>query len=104
MALSSFLPMSGLIFYEHIKKNPHLKSYHYLSFSASHPGLVLMKKCCDLESSPFRMLDDREWEPQVHLNTLVTLVPSDKFGFDVANASHYLNGASVIFLRSSFIL
>ena len=50
----------------HFKRIPHLKSYHHFSFSASHPGLVSMKKFSDSEGSPFQMLHDREWEPQAH--------------------------------------
>ena len=38
------------------------------------------------------------------INTLVAPVLSDKFGFDVANTSHYFIGGSFIFLGSSFIL
>ena len=37
------------------------------------------------------------------LNTLVTPVLSDQFGFDVANTSHFLIGMAVAFIASSFI-
>ena len=59
----------------HLKKVPRLKSYHHFTFSASHPGLVLMKEFSDSESSPFLMLNDREWEPQAHLLPLCIVPP-----------------------------
>ena len=37
------------------------------------------------------------------LNSLVTPVLSDRFGFDVANTSYFLIGTAVAFLGSSFI-
>ena len=59
----------------YFKKVPRLKSYHHFTFSASHPGLVLMKEFSDSESSSFLMLNDREWEPQAHLLPLCIVPP-----------------------------
>ena len=51
---------------EHFCKVPQLKSYHHFQFSTALPGVVLLKKFSDSDSSRFRILTDNEWVPSPH--------------------------------------
>ena len=48
---------------EHYRNVPQMKSYRHFNFSASTPGVVVMKEFSDSAETSFTMLSDEGWTP-----------------------------------------
>ena len=47
----------------HFRSIPHLKKYHHFTFSATHPGVVMLKEYSNTSEETFTMLDSGSWSP-----------------------------------------
>ena len=47
----------------HFRSIPHLKKYHHFTFSATHPGVVMLQEYSNTSEETFTMLDSGSWSP-----------------------------------------